>query len=101
MNSALPILAALIAGLALGLGFFGGLWWTVSRVASGRGGFWLLPLSSLLRTGAALAGFWWVSQGQPARLGASVAGWLLARRFMIRRFGPGAESTTKGGASCT
>lgn len=101
MREASSIFLALAAGLVLGVAFFGGLWWTVARVTSGRGAAWLLPLSSLVRTALVLAGFWLVAQGQPLRLAACVGGWLLARWFMIRRFGPRGAAAQKGDTSCT
>ncbi|MHA3771454.1 N-ATPase subunit AtpR [Verrucomicrobiota bacterium sgz303538] len=101
MSDVLPLLFAFTVSIALGLAFFGGLWWTVLRVASGRGAAWLLPLSALVRTVVLLAGFWLISQGQAARLVACVGGWLLARWFMIRRFGPRTDASGKGETSCT
>ena len=96
MSNVLPYLCAAAAGFALGLAFFGGLWWTVQRVSRRQDEAWLLPLSSLLRTVLLLAGFWWVAAGSPARLGLCVAGWLIARCIVVRRCGP-----TKGGSACT
>jgi F1F0 ATPase subunit 2 len=98
MNDALHYLFALATGFALGLGFFGGLWWTVQRVSRGNGAVWLVPLSSLVRTVLLLAGFWWVSSGEFVRLALCLAGWLTARQLMIRRCGPAA---TKGDTACT
>lgn len=101
MNDTLLLLFAFAAGIVLGLAFFGGLWWTVSRVTNGHGAVWLLPLSSLVRTAMLLVGFWFISQGQAARLAACVAGWLLARRFWIRRCSRRENSAPRGGVPCT
>lgn len=87
-------------GFVLGLAYFGGLWWTVARTTSGRSGAWLLPVSSLVRTALLLGGFWYISHGQASGLVACVAGWLLARQAMIRRLGPVAKSSAKGGSPC-
>ena len=61
MSEALDYLLAFVAGFGLGLAFFGGLWWTVSRLSRGNGAAWLFPLSSLVRTALLLVGFWWVA----------------------------------------
>ena len=98
MSDAFHYFFALAAGVALGLAFFGGLWWTVQGVSRGNRAAWLFPLSSLVRTVVLLAGFWWVSSGDLVRLTACLAGWLIARHIMFRRYGPAA---TKGGAACT
>ena len=98
MSNAFDYLFALAAGVALGLAFFGGLWWTVQRVSRGNRAAWLFPLSSLVRTVVLLAGFWWVSSGDLVRLTLCLGGWLIARQFMIRRCGP---TVTKGSTACT
>jgi F1F0 ATPase subunit 2 len=98
MNDALHYFLALAAGFGLGLAFFGGLWWTVQRMAREKSAVWLIPLSSLVRTGLLLGGFWWVARGDLVRLALCLVGWLIARQFMIRRCGP---TATKGGPACT
>ena len=98
MSDALHYLLALAAGFALGLAFFGGLWWTVQRVSRRNSAVWLFPLSSLVRTALLLAGFWWVARGDLVRLALCLVGWLIARQLMIRRCGPAAA---KGGTACT
>jgi F1F0 ATPase subunit 2 len=75
---------ALLAGGALGLVFFGGLWWTVQRAASFRHPGLAVLLSLVLRTGVTLAGFLLVAGDQWPRwllclLGFVTARWLVAR----------------------
>lgn len=101
ISDSLHYFLALAAGFGLGLVFFGGLWWTVSRLARGHRAVWLFPLSFLVRTALLLAGFWWVANGGLVRLALCLAGWLIARRFMLRRCGPRAGIDEKGGAACT
>lgn len=91
-------LLALAAGFALGLAFFGGLWWTVHQIGRGSRALWLVPLSSLTRTGLLLAACWWVASGDLGRLALCLAGWLIARQLMIHRC---AAATGKGGGACT
>ena len=58
MNDTLVLVLAGIAGGALCIFFFGGLWWTVRKtLASGRPALWVFG-SLLLRMGVTLAGFY-------------------------------------------
>jgi F1F0 ATPase subunit 2 len=79
MNDLAGLLFALAAGLALGALFFGGLWWTVSRLAGFERPALMVVASLLLRTGIAVAGFFLVSSGHWQRLLACLAGFALAR----------------------
>jgi len=79
MSDTLLLPLALVAGILLGLFFFGGLWWTVRRcLASGRAGLWLFA-SLLLRMSVTLAGFYLVGRDHWQRLLLCVLGFLLAR----------------------
>ena len=81
MSDALLLMSALVAGLMLGLLFYGGLWWTVRKgMASPYPALWFLG-SLMVRTGLALAVFVLVSAGHWERLLACLAG------FMVARFG--------------
>ncbi len=61
MSEPLALVSALvlplIAGVLLGMFFFGGLWWTIRRGVSSKQPAALFFFSLLLRTGIALAGF--------------------------------------------
>jgi F1F0 ATPase subunit 2 len=75
----LALAAACAAGLLLGAGFFGGLWWTVRRgLSAERPALWFLG-SVVLRTSIVLVGFHLVSGGDWRRLLACVLGFVLAR----------------------
>jgi F1F0 ATPase subunit 2 len=68
-----------ILGLALGLVFFGGLWWTVQRgLASPWPAAWFLP-SLLGRMAVVGFGFYYISSQGLYAIGACLAGFLLAR----------------------
>jgi F1F0 ATPase subunit 2 len=101
MSDALHYLLAFAAGFALGLAFFGGLWWTAARLCRGNCAAWFFPLSSFSRGALLLVGFWWVGSCDLALLALCLAGWLIARRCMIRCCGPRAGIVEKGGAPCT
>jgi len=75
---------SLVAGVLLGVMFFGGLWWTVVRaISSKQPALWFLG-SMLLRTGIALSGFYFVSGGDWKRLLASLLGFIIARLVVTR-----------------
>ena len=77
MNETLTL--AWVAGAALGAFFFGGLWWTVLKLASSpRPALWVFG-SALARMGIALAGFYLVAGGQWERLIACLLGFVTAR----------------------
>lgn len=93
---ALGLLTALVAGLGLGLLFFGGLWWTVRRLPdSDRPGL-LLGGSVLLRTALVVTGFWLVMAASWQRAAACLLGFLLARTLLVRP--AAAAASTRGGA---
>jgi len=84
MNDPLILGLAVVAGVALGAIFFGGLWWTIRRGAlSSRPALWFLG-SALLRMSMALAGFYFVGGGEWPRLVACLAGFLVARLLVTR-----------------
>lgn len=84
MNTA-SIIAALAIGTLLGAFYFGGLWFTVSRLANAQQPALLFFVSFLVRTGGVLLGFYFVADGRWERLVACMAGFLLARSLLVRR----------------
>lgn len=84
MNEVLLLVLALLAGMLLGGIFFGGLWWTVRKVASSDQPGFLFFGSLLLRMGIALAGFYFASGGQWERLLLCLAGFVIARWVVTR-----------------
>ena len=83
MSETLALVSALVlpllAGLLLGMFFFGGLWWTIRRGVSSKQPAALFFFSLLLRTGVALAGFYFVARGDWRRVVACLVGFILAR----------------------
>ncbi len=79
MNDFLGGAAAVMAGLALGGFFFGGLWWTVKRGVNSRSpGLWFTA-SMLVRTAVVLSGFYFIGVRHGGRLILCLAGFVLAR----------------------
>ena len=81
---------SLSLGIALGLFFFGGLWWTVQKgLKSSRPAFWFM--SSLLVRGAlVLCGFYFVAGSNWMNLAACLFGFVIAR-FIAMRLPAGAS----------
>ena len=84
MSETASFILASLAGIALGIVFFGGLWWTVRKgLPSQQAGLWFSG-SLLLRTGITFAGFYFVSHGEWPKLLACLLGFLLARVSITR-----------------
>jgi F1F0 ATPase subunit 2 len=84
VNDTASLLLTLIAGLALGGFFFGGLWWTARNgLSSPSPAFWF-GTSVLVRAPIAVGGFYFVSQGDWRRLLGCLCGFLLARLVIMR-----------------
>jgi F1F0 ATPase subunit 2 len=84
MSDTTGILSAVLAGMLLGMLFFGGLWWTVRKtLSSPLAAFWFSG-SFLVRTAIVLLGFYFVAQGDWRRITGCVAGFLGARLFVVR-----------------
>jgi len=85
MTETLRLLLACLAGVAIGVLFFGGLWWTLRRaIWSKVPALWFLG-SLLVRMTMATTGFYFVSNRHWERLLACLLGFLLAR-LMVTRF---------------
>jgi len=97
VTTVLWLALALVAGVGLGLFYFGGLWLTVRRIPASRHPV-LLTLGSFVgRTVAVVLGFYLVMGGHWERLLASMAGLIVARILLVRRLGssrPGAGSAS-------
>lgn len=95
MNEAVPRGFAVVAGLALGLIFFGGLWWTLRKGLSSPRPALLFLGSMLLRTTAALIGVYLVGNGHWDRMLLYLLGFVSARlvvTWWTRLPGAGAEA---------
>ena len=85
MNEILNTVWVLIAGIALAIIFFGGLWFTVKKmVHSNTPGLWLFT-SFFLRVGITLVGFYFVGAGNWQRLLICLVGFI-AGRFIVLHF---------------
>ena len=84
MNEALGWSLAGLAGIGLGVFFFGGLWWTVNKsISARRPGLWVF-VSLTLRMSVALTGFYLVAGVHWQRLLACLLGFLIARLMVTQ-----------------
>lgn len=82
------LLLSALAGLVLGLFYFGGLWLTVRKI-SGSGNPGILILGSfVVRLLVTLGGMYLVMAGDWQRLLACLSGFLLLRMLLVRALGP-------------
>jgi len=81
------LILSLIVGLALGVFFFGGLWWTVRKATTSTNpAMWFLG-SLMLRMTIAMSGFYIVMAGDWRRLCLALLGFIIAR-MLITHFSP-------------
>ena len=87
MSDAGLLAGCALAGMALGIAYFAGLWWTVRRaVASQRPAAWFAA-SFAVRALLAGAVFWLVARYGAAAVLSSLAGFVLARVAATRLVG--------------
>jgi F1F0 ATPase subunit 2 len=88
MNEIGTLTLSALAGTALGVIFFGGLWWTVrSALGSKLPAIWFLA-SLGLRTSMVLTGFYFVARGDWRNSLACLLGFLMARAGATWLTGP-------------
>lgn len=92
--ASLPLSAA--GGLAIGLLYFGGLWWTVRRMASARHPAALVAGSFLVRAAVAAGGIVLISGGKLVLLAAAMAGFLIGRTILILIIGKSLPENVAG-----
>ncbi len=79
MNDPVVLALGAAGGAALGLMFYGGLYWTINRGIESKSPALWFSGSLLLRTSLAVVGFYAISGGVWQRLLACLPGFLLAR----------------------
>lgn len=83
MPHSLQLGLVLLAGVGLGVLYFGGLAWTVRRLVAG-GGVLLTLFSFLLRSAVLLAGFWLLAGTRAECWIACLVGFTAARIFLSK-----------------
>ncbi len=83
MNETVSITLAFIAGIALGILFFGGLWFTVKKAVNAKiPALWIF-CSFFLRISVILVGFYFIGSGNWVRLLTCLFGFIIARFIVI------------------
>lgn len=87
------LIVALVSGVAMGVFFFVGLWWTVRKgVVATMPAAWFL-ISFIVRMAVVLGGFYWiVQQGEWQHLAMALLGFILVRVLLTRIAPPPRES---------
>lgn len=75
------------SGTALGLLYFGGLWWTVARIQTSDSPVAIYLTSLLLRNAIALSGLFLILQVGVIPMLAALIGFIGARVVLVRRLG--------------
>lgn len=87
--SMIPVLVmVMLAGMALGAGYFAGLRLTVGRMASSSNPYGIIILSFFVRSAALLAGLWLLTEGDWLRLSMALLGFLAVRTALAKIWGP-------------
>ncbi|MEO7765843.1 MAG: ATP synthase subunit I [Ferruginibacter sp.] len=83
MNEILNIVMPFIVGLLLGVLFFGGLWFTVKKLAASKTPALLVMGSFVFRISIVMAGFYFIGLGDWKKLVACLIGFVVARTAVI------------------
>ena len=97
-----PLIVASIAGIGLGVIFFGGLWLTVQKGLKSKFAALWFPSSLLLRSAISLLGFYWVGKDHPERLLICLVGFIVARMLVMRMTNQqgNSDQTSESGSNC-
>lgn len=87
MNEILTLLLVAVAGVILGICFFGSLWWTIRRGLSSKRPALLFLTSLLLRISLTLTGFYFIANGSLKLLLVCLLGFVIGRFIMVRFVG--------------
>jgi len=93
MSEVLFMVAAFVAGVLIGVLFFGGLWLTLKKgLTSKNPALWIIG-SFLVRTGITLCGFYFISGGDWKKLLVCLLGFILVR-MLSKHFLPVTKANT-------
>lgn len=83
MNETFVLITVLVSGVAIGILFFGSLWWTVHKGVSSRLPELWFFFSPVIRVSMVLAGFYFVTGGNWLRLLLCLTGFVVARIIVM------------------
>lgn len=85
MNETMSMIVAFVAGIALGIVFFGGLWFTVKKAVHAKNPAIWIVISFILRISIILLGFYVIGFDHWQHLLLCLLGFIVAR-FMVIHF---------------
>ena len=95
MSEIVSLLLALLAGIAFGILFFGGLWFTVRKGLNSKSPSLIFMGSLILRVAIVVVGFYYVGAGSWQRMFLCLVGFLIARMVITRLTDKDKQVTTK------
>ncbi len=98
MSDALLLGGSVLAGVALSVVMFGGLWWTLRRLPLVHRPALFAMASFWVRLGATVFGFYLVTAGDWRRGIAALLGFLIGRSMLVRRIRPSRPAAGVEGA---
>ena len=101
MSDAQWLFIAFVAGIGLGVFYFGGLWLTLRHVPQSRSPGLVTLVSFAGRTVLTLAGMYCVMGRSWQRLVACLVGMIVARVVLVRRLGPVCATRNRGNDSAS
>jgi len=82
------LILSILLGCLLALFFFGGLWWTVQRIAGSERPYLIAIISFLIRTAVILLGFYLLLRVGWPYLMAALAGFIIGRMVLTYKLKP-------------
>lgn len=84
IETTMNFVAAGIAGIVIGVFFFGGLQWTLRNYLNSSYAGIFLTISMLIRMGFAVVGFYFVGQGEWRQILVCLVGFLISRTLILK-----------------
>lgn len=84
----LALAISALAGIVLGVLYFGGLWLTITRIRMMKTPGVFLALSFILRTVLVIGGFYLITDGKLERLAVAMLAFFMTRFVFIKYFSP-------------
>lgn len=87
------LILSILAGISLGIIYFGGLWYTVNMIAQLRRPWIFITVSFLARNAIVLVGFYFLLIHHWSNLAGAFIAFILIRQVMISSTSPGSKKS--------
>jgi len=91
-STPLALALSALAGIILGILYFGGLWLTINKMRTMKSPGIFLTASFIMRTVVVIGGFYLISDGKLERLAVAMLAFFVTRFVFIRYFQPKEET---------